>query len=97
GVVSTFLKRSNPNEMYNITRDAKGNFYIVQGDGIKSEIVQYDTQGRINKIAGGDMGYQDGPGDIAKFSYITGMTTDAEGALYVSDLSNNVIRKIQKR
>ena len=97
GVVATFLKRNNPNEMYNITKDANGNFYIVQGDSNKSEIVQYDTQGRINKIAGGEMGYQDGNGDIAKFGYIGGMTTDADGALYVSDILNNVIRKIQKR
>jgi len=97
GAVTTFLKRNSPNEMYNITMDANGNFYIVQGDGIKSEIVQYDTQGSINKIAGGEMGYQDGTGDIAKFSYITGMTTDTNGALYVSDLLNNVVRKIQKR
>ncbi len=96
GVVTTFLKRNSPNEMYNITMDASGNFYIVQGDSNKSEIVQYDTQGRINKIAGGEMGYQDGTGDIAKFGYITGMTTDADGALYVSDLLNNVVRKIQK-
>jgi sugar lactone lactonase YvrE len=97
GVVTTFLKRNSPNEMYNITIDETGNFYIVQGDSNKSEIVQYDTQGRINKIAGGEMGYQDGTGDVAKFGYITGMTTDADGALYVSDLFNNVVRKIQKR
>ena len=97
GGVTTFLKRNNPNEMYSITKDAKGNFYIVQGDSNKSEIVQYDTQGNINKIAGGEMGYQDGSGDVAKFGYISGMTTDADGTLYVSDLFNNVVRKVQKR
>ena len=76
--------------------DANGNFYISQGDFSNSIIVKVSPAGSISKIAGGVVGYLDGPGNTAKFSYLTGMTVHANGDLYVAELFNNKIRKIKK-
>ena len=96
GVVTTFLQRSKPEEMHNITMDKQGNFYIVQGVLGKSEIMKYDTQGSISKIAGGEIGYKDGHGNEAMFTYSTGLSTNHNGDIYFSDLLNHVIRKIRR-
>ncbi len=95
-VVTTVVQRANENEMYIIANDAQGNFYISQGDFSKSMIVKVSPAGGISKIAGGDVGYSDGPGNTAKFSYLTGMAINANGDLYVAELFNNTIRKIRK-
>ena len=97
GVVSTFLKLKNPNEMRKIALDKDNNFYIVQGDATYTEIYLYDKQGSLSKIAGHGMGYVDGSGDKAQFSFCSGLSVDANGALYFSDLLSDVIRKIVKK
>ena len=96
GVVTTVVKRTHENEMHNIAIDATGNFYIGQGDFVKSEFVKVTPAGVITKIAGGDVGFVDGIGTVARFSYITGMTISSNGDLYVAELFNNTIRKIRK-
>ena len=97
GAVSTVLQRSKQNEMGKMTRDAQGNFYIAQGEAfIKTEIVKIGPDGRVTKIAGNDYGYEDGPGNKAKFTAISGMRTDGAGTLYVTDLFNNAVRKIRR-
>jgi len=96
GVVTTVVQRKNENEMHNIAIDATGNFYISQGDFVRSEFVKVTPAGVITKIAGGEVGYVDGTGTIARFSYITGMTVSANGDLYAAELFNNTIRKIKK-
>ena len=53
--------------------------------------------GIIRTYAGdGTRGYSgdNGPAALAKFNEPTGITTDANGAIYVADSRNNVIRKI---
>lgn len=95
-VVTTVVQRANENEMHNITIDANGNFYIAQGDINRTEIVKVSPTGSLTKIAGGVVGYLDGPGNTAKFSYLTGMTVHANGDLYVAELFNNKIRKIKR-
>ena len=95
-VVTTVIQRANENEMYNIANDAQGNFYISQGDFSTSMIVKVSPTGSITKIAGGVVGYSDGPGNTAKFSYLTGMAVSANGDLYVAELFNNTIRKIRR-
>lgn len=96
GVVTTFLRRSKPEEMGHIALDAEGNFYIVQSDFYSTEIIRYDKQGHLTKVAGGEIGYQDGAGNVAQFTYCSGLTTDTDGAIYFSDLLSNRIRKIKR-
>jgi streptogramin lyase len=96
GVVSTVVQRTNENEMHNIAIDGTGNFYISQGDFVNSEFVKVTPAGVITKIAGGVVGFVDGIGTVARFSYITGMTVSANGDIYVAELFNNTIRKIKR-
>lgn len=95
-VVTTVVQRTNENEMHNIVLDANGNFFIGQGDFSNSLIVKVSPSGSITKIAGGEVGYVNGSGTSAKFSYLTGMTVSANGDLYVAELFNNTIRKIRR-
>ena len=76
--------------------DGNGNFYISQGDFSNSIIVKVSPAGSISKIAGGVVGYSDGPGNTAKFSYLTGMVVNNNGDLYVAELFNNSVRKIKR-
>ena len=95
--MTTVLQRSKENEMGKMTRDAQGNFYIAQGEPFtKTEIVKIGPDGRVTKIAGSDYGYEDGPGNKAKFTAISGLRHDGAGSLYVTDLFNNAVRKIRK-
>jgi hypothetical protein len=96
GLVSTFIKRNNETEVGNMVRDPMGNFYVAQGDFDHSYIVKIDPAGKMSKIAGSEVGAANGPGNTAKFSYITGMAVSTSGELYVAELFNNVIRKIRK-
>jgi DNA-binding beta-propeller fold protein YncE len=41
-----------------------------------------------------EYGYRDGPADQALFGQITGIATNGNGIIYVSDISNNCIRRI---
>ena len=95
-VVTTAVQRANENEMHNIAIDVNGNFYISQGDFSNSIIVKVSSAGSITKIAGGVVGFLDGPGNTAKFSYLTGMTVNNNGDLYVAELFNNSVRKIKR-
>lgn len=45
-------------------------------------------------LAGGMPGGADGPGDQAQFYYLSGMTSDASGNLYVADDLNHTVRKV---
>jgi sugar lactone lactonase YvrE len=53
--------------------------------------------GSIKKLAGGSgRGYKDGPALEARFDHIGGVQWDDHGNLYVADIRNNVIRKLDK-
>ena len=49
----------------------------------------------VDTIAGGLVGFADGIGENARFSYQQGIATDIEGNIFVADTSNNSIRKIE--
>src|SRR4030095_9133979 len=69
---------------FGIVSDADGNIYIADSDN--KRIRKIDTNGQVITIAGtGDMGFQDGNGDIAQFFFPQGIVIDKHGNLFVAD------------
>ena len=53
------------------------------------------TAGVVSTVAGSTVsGYVDGVGTVAKFNNPTGISVDSTGNVWVTDFSNNMIRKI---
>jgi sugar lactone lactonase YvrE len=59
-------------------------------------VVRVAADGLVTTLAGhrSANGSADGPGTEATFGWITGLAVDANGAIYVADHENHVIRKI---
>ena len=84
-----FLQNSNSG---GIAVDASNNLYFTWGVVWKS-----NTSGAAPVIYAGDdsVNYNgDGPAAQATFSYVNGMAADQSGNVYLSDSSNNRVRKI---
>ena len=73
--------------------DNSGNLYIAE---YESHVIRkVDTNGNISTLAGsGSAGYSEGQGNSAQFDYPTTLAVDSKGNVYVTDTSNNRIRKI---
>lgn len=86
GAVARF---NNPND---ITADAVGNVYVVDGNG--TMIRKITPAGAVTTLTGVAelRGSIDGTGATARFSNLSGITSDSAGVLYVTDES--IIRKI---
>ena len=78
------------NQPLDIVIDDQGNLYVSDNHRIR----KISTDGIVSTIAGSTPGYKDGDGSVAKFQYPAGMDIDAQGNIYVADISNNRIRKI---
>ncbi len=73
-----------------ITIDASDNLYVTDLYSVR----KIDPEGRVLTIAGGaSRGDKDGIGTEAQFSFLTAITIDVNGTLYVAELSRG-IRKI---
>jgi hypothetical protein len=80
-----------------VASDMFGNIYIA--DYGNSAIRKVDKAGIITTFAGsstGVAGYSGdgGPATLAKLNYPTCVSFDASGNLYISDVSNHVVRKV---
>lgn len=73
--------------------DGAGNLYIADGN---TRVRKVNTSGIISTVVGGTIGHSGdgGPATAAAFNGITGVTFDRLGNMYVADLNNSVIRKI---
>ncbi len=77
---------------YGICLDPQGNLYIA--DMGADKIFKVTGAGVFSVFAGSTAGYADGDISIAKFSDPTGVACDAQGNIYVADMANHRIRKI---
>lgn len=77
-----------------VARDSAGNLYVA--DATNHTIRKVTTAGVVTTFAGsaGVAGSADGTGNAARFNYPTGIAVDSSGNAYVSDTTNNLLRKI---
>lgn len=62
----------------------------------KYRVYKLTSKGKYVQIAGGDEGFADGSGDVARFLVPAGISADAQDNLFVADQGNNRIRRISK-
>ena len=78
---------------YSVAVDGIGNVYVA--DPYDHRIRKISPTGVVSTLAGsGTLGYADGAGAAAQFSYPFGVAVDGAGNVYVGDPYNHSIRKI---
>lgn len=82
--------------VHGITSDPFGNLYISE---FGTPVIRKITSGGVvSTIAGGpratNEGYVDGIGSAVKLNFPTGLASDGQGNIYISEQSNDLIRKM---
>ncbi|MDB5014407.1 MAG: repeat containing protein, partial [Daejeonella sp.] len=67
---------------------------IIDFYGEMAKIEKISPDGNVTLLAGGEAGYVNGPGSVARFREITKMVLGDNNTLYASDASSHTIRKI---
>ncbi len=78
------------NDPSGVTIDKDGNLLIA--DRRNHRVRKITPAGVVTTIAGGSAGYTDGTSESARFSHPWGISAGKDGAIYVADAGNNVIR-----
>lgn len=99
GMVDGTLSSARFNQPHGLCFDKSGNLIVVERSGSRVRKIDL-VNNQVSTIAG-DVGAvtptgtrTDGQGTNARFNQPTDVTTDESGNLYVTDMMNNVIRKI---
>lgn len=104
GVVSTlagsdlqgFADGTGATAMFNlpvgIATDSSGNIYVAEQGNHK--IRKITPAGEVSTLAGSTQGFADGIGTTAQFNNPMSLTIDTSGNVYIGDISNYKIRKI---
>ncbi len=80
-------------DLFDVTVDNSGNMYVV--DHGKQLVSKVTPAGNVTTIAGsGSKGYTNGNGTSASFNDPKSIAIDKNGNIYVADVGNNAIRKI---
>lgn len=82
-----------------VVTDRYGNIYVSERNGYRVRRIDART-GAITTVAGtGEKGYggDGGPATSARFDQLSGLAVDSAGDLYVGDLWNSRIRKVDAR
>ena len=92
GIVNDFASISYPN---GVVIDSQGNVF---SDSSGDAIVKFDQSGNETLFAGRKHtgGYQDGLGELARFSQAKAIAIDSTDNIFVADRSNNRIRKVDR-
>jgi sugar lactone lactonase YvrE len=75
-----------------IAVDASGSIYVA--DTYNDRIRKVAPDGNVSTVAGGGLGYADGPATSALFDTPCGIVVAADGTLVVADTGNHRLRKI---
>ncbi|WP_242696197.1 IPT/TIG domain-containing protein [Longitalea luteola] len=74
--------------------DVNANGVIVVAD-LNNNMVRMIEQGKVSTLGGTVSGFTDGLGSAARFSSPVDVVIDGNGTVYVADLGNNRVRKIE--
>lgn len=86
---------------WDVVIDSEGNLFITDSNNHRIRKVDF-SKGMVTTFAGtgtggiNQGGFLDGPGDMARFNIPRGLAIDANDNLYVADMGNHRIRKIDK-
>jgi len=81
------------NSLFDVTLDGSGNLYAIDHDW--NRVYKITPSGVVTTIAGtGYQGFNNGPGATATFNNPRSIAIDKSGNIYIADVGNNAIRKI---
>ncbi|MFN8556906.1 MAG: NHL repeat-containing protein [Dehalococcoidia bacterium] len=72
--------------------DSAGAVYVAdEGNDLIRKVT---PDGMVSTVAGGERGYADGAGRVARFNAPTGLAIDGAGVLYIADSGNDGVRRM---
>ena len=78
---------------FGVAATADGTVFVSDA-GNAQRIRRITPDGVVSTVAGGDEGFVDAPGALARFGPPSGLALAPNGGLYVADTGNNAIRRI---
>ena len=85
--------RARFSDPFGVVSAPDGSVYIADA-GDAQRIRRIAPDGTVSTFAGGEQGYADGTGVLARFRIPSGLAMDTAGTLYVADTGNNLIRRV---